>query len=106
MVVGKLSAKSFRVAILHWKTYSLESRGGRFHLIFFVLANEKKIDLCRLKNPLSKDETRRDGSNPFIIISSLNHYSFCETMSQVLLSWTPLTEFNVYSTVHNSKYGS
>ena len=26
-----------------------------------------KIDLCRLKSPLSKDETRRDGSNPFII---------------------------------------
>ena len=42
--------------------------GGRFQLIiFFVLANENKIDLCRLKSPLSKDETRRDGSNPFII---------------------------------------
>ena len=69
MVVGKLSAKSFGVAILHWKTYSLETvRGGRFQLIiFFVLANENKIDLCRLKSPLSKDETRRDGSNPFII---------------------------------------
>ena len=63
-------------------------------VIFFVLANENKIDLCRLKSPLSKDETRRDGSIPFIVILSLNHYSFCETMSQVLLSWTPLTEFD------------
>ena len=34
-------------------------------------------------------------SNPFIVILSLNHYSFCETMSQMLLSWTPLTEFVV-----------
>ena len=51
--------------------------GGRFQLIF-VLANENKIDLCRLKGSLSKDETRRDGSNPFIILLSLNHYSFCE----------------------------
>ena len=72
MVVSKLSAKSFGVAILHWKTYSLEMvRGGRFQLIiffiFFVLANENKIDLCRLKSPLSKDEKRRDDSNPFII---------------------------------------
>ena len=41
---------------------------------------------CRLKSPLSKDETRRDGSIPFIVILSLNHYSFCETTSQVLLS--------------------
>ena len=46
-----------------------------------------------LKSPLSKDETRRDGSIPFIVILSLNHYSFCETMSHVLLSWTPLVEF-------------
>ena len=30
-----------------------------------------KIDLCRLKSPLSKDETRRDGSNPLIVIKSL-----------------------------------
>ena len=64
---------------------------------FFVLANENKIDLCRLKSPLSKDETRRDGSIPFIVMLSLNHYSFCETMSQVLLSWTPFTEFGLRS---------
>ena len=36
-------------------------------IIFFVLANENKIDLCRRKSPLSKNETHRDGSNPFII---------------------------------------
>ena len=80
MVVGKLSAKSFGEAILHWKTYSLETvkKGGRFQLILFVfcfvLANENKIDLCRLKSPLSKDETRRDGSIPIyyhIVIKSL-----------------------------------
>ena len=89
MVVGKLSAKSFGVAILHWKPYSLETVRGPIPITvinFFVLANENKIDLCRLKSPLSKDETRRDGSIPFIVILSLNHYSFCETMSQVLLS--------------------
>ena len=88
MVVGKLSAKSFGVAILHWKRNSLETVRGPIPImvIFFVLANENKINLCRLKSPLSKDETRRDGSIPFIVILSLNHYSFCETMSQVLLS--------------------
>ena len=89
MVVGKLSAKSFGVAVLHWKPYSLETVRGAdsdYGNFFFVLANENKIDLCRLKSPLSKDETRRDGSIPFIVILSLNHYSFCETMSQVLLS--------------------
>ena len=61
------------------------SRRDAFHP-FFWGANENKIDLCRLKSPLSKDETRRDGSIPFIVMLSLNHYSFCETMSQVLLS--------------------
>ena len=47
----------------------------------------------------SKDEMRRVGSNPFIVIKSLfslqnnvpsalalNHYLTCETMSQVFLS--------------------
>ena len=28
---------------------------------------------------------------------TIDHYSFCETMSQVLLSWTLLTEFDLRS---------
>ena len=43
-------------------------------------------------SPLSKDETHRDGSNLFIVIKLL--FIFW-TMSQVLLSWTPLTEFGI-----------
>ena len=44
---------------------------------------------------MNKDETRRDSSNPFIIIELLNHYLFCKTICQVLLSWTPVTEFDL-----------
>ena len=53
---------------------SRNGKGGQFQLrqlIIFVLANENKIDLCHLKSPLSKNETRRDGSIPFIVIKSL-----------------------------------
>ena len=65
--------------------YSLERQGGLSPIKkgFWLIKQNRP---CRLKSPLSKDETRRDGSNPFIVILSLHHYSFCETMSQVLLS--------------------
>ena len=105
MVIGKLLAKSFGIAMLNWKTYSLETvkKGGPIPIQFFfsfVLANTRTkltfVQLCRLKSPLSKDETRRDGSNPLAVILSLKHCSVCETMSQVLLPWTPLVEFVLY----------
>ena len=46
---------------------------------------------------ISKDETRRDDLDPYIVILSLNHYSFCETMSQVLLFQIPSTELGLRS---------
>ena len=39
------------------------------------------------------DSSLSDGSNPFIVIKAIKHYSFCETMSQVLSFRTALTEF-------------
>ena len=42
--------------------------------------------LCRLMSPLGKDETRHNGSNSFIVVLSLNHYLFCETMSRRALT--------------------
>ena len=45
-----------------------------------------------MKNPLSKDETCRDGS---IHLLSLHHYLFCKTMSQVLCPNLPLTKFDL-----------
>ena len=45
-------------------------------------------------SPLGKDKTRREGLKPLFVILPLNHYSYCETMFQALLSFednTPLT---------------
>ena len=70
-----------------FRPYSRHSSGDKVN---FVLLAKKKKNFFNGNRPpyflMSKDETRRDGSNPFIVILSLNHYSFCETMSQVLLS--------------------
>ena len=42
----------------------------------------------------------KDGSYPFIVIMYLNYCSFSETMSQVFLFQTLLTEFGLLSPNH------
>ena len=77
-VVGSCS-ENFEVALLHWKTY--RNYFGQPIAIAIFFGEKSKISLCRLMKPLSKNETRRGGSNPFIVILSSYHYSFCETLS-------------------------
>ena len=79
----------FEAAVFYWESYR-NGKGGPSNY-FFGEAN-RKVGVWRVMRHLSEDETRRDGSNPFIVLLSKNPYSVCETMSQMLFSCTFLTE--------------
>ena len=48
-------------------------------------------------SPLLKNETHHEFADSFLVMLSLNHYSFSETMSQVLWSKPSLTEIDLRS---------